>query len=67
MLLPPEEAQNTVGRTAELAQQIAVLLSISGPEVLLAERDTADSRRHGAPVRPCKQEACPLEQASPGR
>ena len=45
----------------------AVLLSVSGPEVLLTERDIADSRRHGAPVRPCKQEACPLEQAPPGR
>jgi len=31
------------------------------------ERDTADNRHHGAPVRPYKQEACPLEQAPPGR
>ena len=31
------------------------------------ERDTADSRRHGAAGRPCKHEACPLEQARPGR
>ena len=40
MLLPPEEAQHTEGRTAELTQQDAVLLSVSGPEVLLAERGT---------------------------
>ena len=31
------------------------------------ERDTADRRHHGAPVRPCKQAACPLEQAPAGR
>ena len=40
MLLPPEEVQHTGGRTAELTQQTAVLLSVSGPEVLFTERGT---------------------------
>ena len=38
--MPSEEAQHTGGRTAELTQQTAVLLSVSGPEVLLTERGT---------------------------
>ena len=63
----PGQAQHRGGRTAELTLQTAVLVSVSGAEVLLTERDTADSRHHGAPGRPCKHEACPLEQAPPGR
>ena len=60
MLLPPEEAQHTEGRTAELTQQAAVLLSVSGPEVLLAERDS----RQQAPWSP--RQALQAGGMSPG-
>ena len=60
MLLPPEEAQHTEGRTAELTQQAAVLLSVSGPEVLLAERGTQQTAgTMGTPSGPPRRRCIP--------